>query len=121
MRNMSFFMTTTQMYAQTKDITRRFGWWFLEPGDIVCAVEKSQGLQKGEKIIRIGPIKIISTRPEPLEAITQEDVIREGFPLWTPAKFIEMVIENYTCTPEMVCNRIEFEHMDGQNGKAVAL
>ena len=51
MRNMSFFMTTGQMYAQTKDITRRFGWWLLEPGDIVCAVEKSQGLQKGEKIM----------------------------------------------------------------------
>ena len=29
MRNMSFMLTTEQMYAGTKTVTRRNGWWFL--------------------------------------------------------------------------------------------
>lgn len=109
MRNMSFAMTTEQMRAQTKDVTRRFGWWFLKPGDRVMAVEKGMGLKKGEKINQIYEIEIISTRPEPLNAITQSDVIREGFPEWTPEQFIEMLVNHYKVDPEKVINRIEFK------------
>jgi hypothetical protein len=108
---MSFAMTTTQMYAGTKDVTRRFGWLFLKPGDHVMAVEKAMGLKKGETIQRIHPIKIISTRLEPLNAITQEDVIREGFPLWTPEVFIKMLVGHYKVDPTEEVNRIEFEHI----------
>ena len=34
-RNMSFSMTTGPFRARTKTVTRRFGWWFLKPGDVV--------------------------------------------------------------------------------------
>lgn len=34
MRNMSFSMTTEQMYQQTQTVTRRLGWSFLKPGVI---------------------------------------------------------------------------------------
>ena len=44
MRNMSFFMTTKQFEDGSKDITRRFGWWNLKPGDRVKAVKKAMGL-----------------------------------------------------------------------------
>lgn len=53
MRRMSFSMTTAQMYARNKDVTRRFGWWFLKPGDRVMTVEKAMGLKKGEKPIAL--------------------------------------------------------------------
>lgn len=108
MRNMSFAMTTQQMRDEQKDVTRRFGWWFLNPGDQVMAVEKSMGLKKGEKAIEIYPIEIISTRGEPLNTITQEDVIREGFPLWTPEQFIQMLVKHYKADPQAIVNRIEF-------------
>ena len=45
-RNMSFAMTTEQIRARTKTVTRRFGWWFLKAGDQVWAVEKAMGLKK---------------------------------------------------------------------------
>lgn len=106
---MSFAMTTAQMRNETKDVTRRFGWWFLKPGDQVMAVEKSMGLKKGEKIIQIYQIEIISTRPEPLHAITQSDVIREGFPDWTPEQFIKMLVDHYKVDPAKIVNRIEFK------------
>ncbi len=79
-RNMSFSMTTDQVYRKQKTVTRRFGWWFLKPGDVLWAVEKTMGLRLGETVTRICPIKIISTRREPLNAITTDDCVKEGFP-----------------------------------------
>ena len=110
-RNMSFAMTTEQVNNRTKDVTRRFGWLFLRPGDKVCAVEKSMGLQKGEKIKRLCMIEIVSVRQEPLMAITQDDVIREGFPDWTPEQFVLMLVGHYGVDPWEHVNRIEFKYL----------
>lgn len=110
-RNMSFAMTIDQFRARTKTVTRRFGWWFLKPGDEVCGVEKAMGLQKGEKIKPLGMIRIISVRPEPLNAITHDDVIKEGFPDWTPSQFVQMLVDHYSVDPAATVNRIQFEHL----------
>ena len=110
-RNMSFAMTTDQIRAQTKTVTRRFGWWFLKPGDEVRGVEKTMGLKKGEKIKPLAMVRVVSTRPEPLNAITQDDVIKEGFPDWTPAQFIQMLVDHYKVDPAATVNRIEFEYL----------
>ena len=108
-RNMSYAMTTQQMRDGSKDVTRRFGWWFLKPGDYVWAVEKAMGLKKGEKVKRICLIQIVSTRPEPLNAIKQSDVVREGFPGWRPRRFVKMLVDHYKADPSKIVNRIEFE------------
>ena len=42
-RLMSFSMTTPQVRARTKTVTRRLGWRFLKPGVVLWAVEKAQG------------------------------------------------------------------------------
>jgi len=111
-RNMSFAMTTEQVRGRTITVTRRFGWWFLKPGDVVCAVEKAMGLQKGEKVKRLGMIRIVSTRAEPLDVITQKDVIKEGFPDWTPLKFVQFLVKYYGAADDLLVNRIEFEYVD---------
>lgn len=112
MRNMSFAMTTEKMRDRSKTVTRRFGWWFLRPGDEVRAVEKAMGLRKGQKIRPICVIRVVSTRPEPLSAITQEDVIAEGFPEWTPEQFVQMLVKHYRVDPDETVNRIEFEYVE---------
>lgn len=106
-------MTIDQFNDGSKDVTRRFGWWFLKPGDILCAVEKGMGLKKGEKIRRLGLIKVVSTTAEPLNAITQEDCDREGFPNFSPDDFVWMLQHHYKCEPDKICNRIEFERING--------
>lgn len=106
-RHMSFALTTAQVKAQTKDITRRFGWKFVKPGDVLWAVEKSQGLKKGEKVKRICLIEVVDSRWERLDAITQEDVIREGFPDWTPQQFIDFLNQ----PPDKMVNRIVFKYL----------
>jgi len=114
MRNMSFAMTTDQVLDQTKTVTRRFAWWFLKPGDVVQPVRKAMGLKKGEQIEKLGfPIRIVSASAEPLFKITQEDVIKEGFPGWTPEQFCNFLAEKYKCDPHVaIVNRIEFEYVN---------
>ena len=112
MRNMSFAMTTQQARDRTKDVTRRQGWWFLRGGEMVQQVEKGMGLKKGEKVVKIHVIRIVSARSEPIGAITQQDVIREGFPNWTPEQFIRFYCNAHRLTAEDACNRIEFEYLD---------
>lgn len=106
-------MTTQQIRNQTKTVTRRFGWWFLVPGSVVQPVEKAMGLKKGESVIEIGPpIQVVSTRGEPLNAITDEDCILEGFPNLTPSEFVEMLVRHYKCNPAKEINRIEFKYTE---------
>lgn len=110
MRNMSFSITTKQMYAETKDVTRRLGWWNLKAGDTVMAVEKGMGLKKGEKVKRIYPIEIVSVSREPLQYITAAEVVREGFPELSIRGFMTMFMKSHKgCKPETMVNRIEFK------------
>lgn len=114
MKNMAFSITTKQMYEETKTVTRRIGWWDLEPGDVLMAVEKGMGLKKGEHVKPIYPIDILDTRPEPLRFITPEDVVREGFPEMSVKEFIQMFCKSHKgCTPWTYVNRIEFRKVNG--------
>lgn len=111
-RNMSFFLTTDQFIARQKTVTRRIGWWTLKPGDVVMAVRKSRGLKKGERVQKLGLIKVVSLRREPLENITDGDVAREGFPgkdrLWFISFFLRSSGGFGSTVP---VNRIEFEYL----------
>ena len=108
---MSFALTTNQIRNRAKTVTRRNGWWFLKPGDVVNAVEKAMGLRKGEKIKRICQIRIVSTWAEPLNVITGDDVEKEGFPGCTQQDFIEMYSKHNGCLDIDPVNRIGFEYV----------
>ncbi len=111
MRNMSFSMTTEQMKNRSKTVTRRFGWWFSKPSDIVMAVEKGMGLKKGEKIKPLYPIEILNCRGELLHEITKADCIKEGFPDYEPEEYILMMCEKFGCSRYIKLNRIEFREV----------
>jgi len=110
-RNMSFALTTEQVRDRKKHVTRRCGWWFLKPGEIVNAVEKAMGLRKGEKIARICQIRIVATRPERLDGITDADVLLEGFELLSPEEFVDLYARVNRCAADAIVNRIEFEYL----------
>jgi hypothetical protein len=110
---MSFALTQDQVRARTKTVTRRFGWYFLKPGDLVLPVEKAMGLKKGEKAKPLcGPIRIVSTRAEMLCDIDDADVVREGFPEMRPHEFVDMLSSHYRdpALSYATVNRIEFEY-----------
>ena len=112
-RNMSFMLTTPQVKDETKDVTRRLGWWGLKRGEVVCAIEKGQGLKKGERVKRLKMIRIVAVRVEQLKTITATEVRREGFPSMTPAEFVAFFCEHNKCVPDVYVNRIEFQYVGG--------
>jgi len=109
MRNMAFSLTYDQMIAGTKTVTRRLGWSSLVAGDQVMAVKKGMGLKRGEKVERIYPITIVRCSFEPINFITPDDVIREGFPDMTVEQFIDFFCRTHQCKPDQIVNRIEFK------------
>lgn len=107
-RIMSFSITKEQMRAGTKDVTRRLGWSCLRPREVLWAVEKAQGLKRGEKMVRMGKIMVKSIRCERLDRVTKRECIREGFPNLSPAAFVRMFCEANGCDPKRLIYRIEF-------------
>lgn len=94
-RLMSVALTTDQVRARQKTVTRRAGWEVLKPGDLVTLCPKVRGRRPGEPLERIVTVEIVSTRRERLDSITPEDVIAEGFPGMTPAEFVEFFVMSH--------------------------
>lgn len=126
MRNISFALTTPQIIAGTKTVTRRMGWRNLQPGTLLSPVKKGMGLKPGEKIERLrGPIRVTRVTFEPLGRLVEnfeyglEECRREGFgdhPIyWQPGAFAKFFCESHKgCTPDTVVTRIEFEYLPDQ-------
>ena len=136
MRNISFFETQNQFRARTKHVTRRGNakgptWKNLQPGNQLMGCEKCQGLGKGGKIVRMGPITILEVNQEPLKDIIRcplrinknimscypkspfflDEVTMEGFPDLSPKEFVDMFCEMNNCEPETEITRILFDYV----------
>lgn len=115
-RNISFALTTQQVRDRTKTVTRRMGWENLKQGEVLCAVVKSQGLKKGEKVERLAMIQVVGVRREFLDRMTadegygKEECRKEGFPP-DPAAFVEKFCASHKgCRPDSFVTRIEFTY-----------
>jgi hypothetical protein len=117
-RNISFGLTVEQFKDRQKDVTRRLGWANLKAGDVLMGCAKCMGLRPGEKINRLGKIRVVSIYREPLETMTSIpdygalEVAREGFPEMTPAAFVQFFCKANKCAPKTIVTRIEFEYLD---------
>jgi hypothetical protein len=109
---MSFALTTYQIRTRRKTVTRRLGWEFLKPGDLLQPIVKGQGLKKGETVHKIGgPIRVVNVSRAPLNSITPQDVFREGFPAMTKSQFVKMFKKSHSgCRVASIVTRIEFEY-----------
>jgi hypothetical protein len=138
MRNISFSATKEQFRGRRKHVTRRGNaagptWKNVKPGDHLIAVEKGQGLKKGEKVVRMGEIVVLEVRHEPLwhisyhserviptkialqykDCVVPNEMMLEGFPQLTAEQFVEMFCTMNNCTPETEVTRILFDYVDG--------
>jgi hypothetical protein len=112
MRNISFSATKAQFRNRTKTETCRLRWEWLQPGQELMGVEQAQGLKRGEKIVKIGPIRVVSVEREPLNAITPAQVVAEGFPGMTTAQFVKFFCDFNKCAPDATITRIVFEYIE---------
>lgn len=115
MRAISFMLTTEQIRARTKDVTRRNGWANLKAGDRLRGVKKAMGLKKGEKHDVLAIIEVVSARRERLDLIDEADVIREGFDGLTPPQFVAMFCRSHKgVVPSSEITRIEFKYVESE-------
>lgn len=117
MKNISFALTTPQFLDRSKDVTRRLGWKDLKAGDILCGVERVMGFKPGEKIKRLGLIRVVSARREPLTSMWLEpygtrEAAREGFPDLTGAEFVLMFCKHMSFDESIDVTRIEYEYLE---------
>ena len=103
-------MTTEQIKNRTKTITRRLGWLFLKERELVQAVEKCQGLKKGERVKRLAVIRINHIMRIKLCFIPTDDCAKEGFPEMSPEQFIRMFCKANKCKRDVQVTRIDFEY-----------
>lgn len=109
-RRMSFSATIDAMRTRTKLVTRRIGWVGLAAGDELIAVEKAQGLKRGERQREIGRVVVVDSRVERLDAVTDADVELEGLPGLGAAGFVDLFTRINRCDPSAEVTRIEFRH-----------
>lgn len=121
MRQMSFYLTQNQFRNRTMTVTRRFNCDAHKAGDVVMGVEQISGLEDGEDVAMLGPIRILSNRREKVSAIVEypsplQELARSGFMDITVETFIDRLCRANKKTPADMVNRIEFEYIDEPQG-----
>lgn len=111
MRAMSFMLTADQILDETKTVTRRLRWLNLKPGTRLRAVRKAMGLRKGETHEVLKTIEVVAVEREFLSDISQDDVIKEGFPNLTRRQFIEKFCRAMRCAERTIVTVIEFKYV----------
>jgi hypothetical protein len=116
---MAFSHTSAQVRERLKTVTRRVGWRFLKPNDLILAVEKARGLKKGEPVRALAVLRIVDVRVEPLSRLVhdaryaEDELPREGFPCWSRDDFIAEFLRTHRGTTLATdVTRIEFEYVD---------
>jgi hypothetical protein len=116
---MSFSLTTPQILAREKTVTRRTGWRFLQPGDLIQAVDRTRGFKPGKGPQLLAVLRITDVRVESLARLVDEplyaedEIPREGFPCWSRAEFVEMFCRTHGLkTAQCDITRIQFEYVD---------
>lgn len=125
MRNMSCSLTTPQVRARTKTVTRRLGWLDLRVGDRLQLCEKCMGRRNGEPLVKLAVVEVLAVRREKLERMLanrvygQKECRREGFPDKTPAQFVRFFCETHDLIDKRgkekrgaVVTRIEWKFVD---------
>jgi hypothetical protein len=113
MRLMSVALTEPSVRDRSKTVTRRMGWLMLKPGDQLTLCRKVMGRRKGEPLVRIVNVEVVSVRREVLDAINYNECAREGLPHMSPDKFIRFFCNTHKgCTPQSLVTRIEWKYLD---------
>lgn len=127
-RLLSVSLTERAVVERRKTVTRRLGWWenkhgrrIILPGQELTLCRKVMGRKPDEPLVRLAQVRVIDVRREPLNAITDEDVLREGFShaeladYWHDGSlgtaFVRWYADTMRITPDHPVTRIEWEYL----------
>jgi len=123
-RLMSVAFTEQAVVERRKTVTRRKGWLFLKPGDRLTLVRKAMGRKKGEPLVRLAEVEVVSAEREYLHRLLGfgvaprypvQEMVREGFPGMDPREFVHryFVAAQGMRESDRV-TRIEWRYLDGE-------
>lgn len=132
-RLMSVAFTEQAVVERRKTVTRRAGWWedkngrrLLNVGDRLTLCRKVMGRKKGEPLVRLGDVEVISIRREPLCAVagpytldadgkpTWTEMVAEGFPDMHPSDFMDRYFAPQRIGVMDDVTRIEWRYLDSE-------
>lgn len=118
-RLMSVAFTEAAVRERRKTVTRRKGWLMLKPGDRLTLCRKVMGRRKGEPLVRVAEVEVVSVRREPLTALLDAstygsvEMELEGLAGLPPYDFVYHYFEWKQKIPrETVITRIEWRYLD---------
>lgn len=127
-RLMSVAFTENAVRARIKTVTRRKGWTFLKPGDRITLCRKVMGRRKGEPLVRIAEVEVVSVTREPLGMVLPswgrggygaQEMAREGFPGMAPVEFVRRYFTEAQGIGEHdPVTRIEWRYLDEQENQS---
>jgi len=116
-RNISCSLTTRQVRAREKFVTRRIGWLDVEVGEELQLCEKCMGRREGEPLVRLAIVVVVNVRREPLRRLLDEprygrlELKLEGFPEMSRQQFVEFFIASHKkCKPATIVTRIAWRY-----------
>jgi len=110
---MSVALTTPQVIAREKTVTRRNGWLFAKPGDLLVLCRKVQGRKLGEPLDRLVVVEVVDVRRERLDAISPDECAREGLPDMAPDEFVDFFCASHKgVEPDSIVSRIEWRYRE---------
>ncbi|MPZ19766.1 MAG: ASCH domain-containing protein [Luteitalea sp.] len=119
MRRMSFSHAASEVRAGMKTVTRRLGWRFLKPNELIQAVDKAPGSRSAGPVRRLAILRVQNVRVEPLARLiedaryAEDELPREGFPCWSRDDFIARFLRRHRLTTTAIeVTRIEFEYVE---------
>lgn len=124
-RLMSVAFTEAAVRERRKTVTRRKGWAFLKPGDRLTLCRKVMGRKKGEPLVRIAEVEVVSVRRESLSSLglcschpadfgtySALEMEREGFPGMDPVTFVlRFFVNAQGIGPTDEVTRIEWRYL----------
>jgi hypothetical protein len=107
---MSVAETTDQVLDRSKIETRRLGWKFVKPGDVLTLVDRNP--RTGKPWQRLADVEVLRvTLYSTLCFIDQASVIDEGFPDLTPEQFVEFFCRTFKCEPRQEVTVIRWRYL----------
>jgi hypothetical protein len=111
---MSVPLTEGAVRERRKTVTRRVGWHHARAGMRLTLCRKVLGRKPNEPLVRLADVEIVSVRRERLDAITEEDVAREGFDGHSPAWFVAFFKAEMGVEADTAVTRIEWRYLESE-------
>jgi hypothetical protein len=116
---MSVAFTEQAVRDRRKTVTRRKGWLMLKPGDRLTLCRKVMGRKKGETLVRIAEVEVVSVRRERLAHVdVAGELEREGCGHMGATEFIQKYFEPQGIHALDNVTRIEWRYLDDEAGAA---